>query len=1104
MAYPAPQDHSLIETGPKQSRKPISAEQQDVTPKIPRFDPKALLNPRSAPTSSAASSVANGGPAILPQSNGTPLAEADGAEVHHGMSSMIERMHNVSNRDSVPTRKRKSEAQPDQDEAPEQKKAKSTFNGATAGGPLTQHMKAERENIVAKNGPSTAPIDLTGDDGGDDEVMVTGENHRSDKDPNEEVCCGVLPANANIFRVPRLQQNQAGALGRDYWPKTKLEVRREIGPDTKIDLLDRGGIKCGYVEYRTAAALCPLLDGQHQNKVRLKAWLDTHTRAKSEYPGQAVSKLLKLSLIVYCPRGKTEILGRWLSQRQLFLSSPQHAGVNPGREVYNPHDIRHVHGSSATIGGQRHPQGTQPVEQVARTVEEMKRDASSMFDNLVKHEDLPEMEPSSGLILTPLLGHQKQALHFLTDHEKLHDDANVDSPNFTLWKPKVTNKGQQVWSHVITGERVPKKPEPVLGGILADMMGLGKTLSILSLIAETRRDARAFAAKAPPPELKCSARATLIICPKSVMSNWSEQIRAHTKQDKLPFYVYHGSNRKDDLEELADYSIVLTTYNTAASEFSVKGKPLAAINWFRIVLDEAHQIRNQNTQVSKACCGLAAERRWAVTGTPVQNGLGDLGALIKFLRIKPFDEGVHWATHIISPFRQGNTDTIAHLRLLVDSVTLRRMKDRIDLKERREYTERLEFSLKDKKVYEKMSNESGRQLTMMTGGSKTGALKGKAYAHVLKSIGRLRMFSAHGLDMFNDEDRKEISEGINPDNAIAIDLGDEPELEQYQFVTEKQAYETLHLMGDSDADRCATCNRKIGEKKSQIDEEGALELADDNDEESSTEEDGDDTIGYLNPCYHLICPKCKDNYESKSHTAMTADGRHQCPCCEAYIRFGLYDYHRSTLRDFIEARTANVKAKRNGRGPRNYETTYDGPSAKVQALIAELQASAAEYVPDGEPPTRSVVFSGWTTYLDLIEIALEDNGIGYGRLDGTMSVRQRTAVLDRFKSDPEITVILVSIKAGGQGLNLTAANKVYMMEPQFNPGVEQQAIDRVHRLGQKREVKIVHYIMADSVEEGILKLQKRKEDLAKFTLERKMSKADEAKKRIEELKDLFK
>ncbi|KAI7579324.1 hypothetical protein KC318_g7614 [Hortaea werneckii] len=353
--------------------------------------------------------------------------------------------------------------------------------------------------------------------------------------------------------------------------------------------------------------------------------------------------------------------------------------------------------------------------------------------------------------------------------------------------------------------------------------------------------------------------------------------------------------------------------------------------------------------------------------------------------------------------------------------------------------------------------------------------------------------------MFSDEDRKDIMEGYDPENAIAIDLGDEPEAENYKVASEREAYETLHLFSDMNQDRCEKCNRKIGEEKTEVVENAEVEES-----SSSDEEDGDDTIGYLNQCYHLFCPKCKDQYVQQAQATMTADHHHVCPCCNAYIRFGLFDYHQSTLTETTEARLTKMKDKRNKRAIRNYENTYEGPSPKVQALLNELKQSAATPIPEGEPPTRSVVFSGWTTYLDLIEIALQDHEIGFLRLDGSMSVKQRTDVLSRFNSDPTITTLLVSIKAGGQGLNFTAASKVYMMEPQYNPGVEDQAIDRVHRLGQNRDVDVVHYIMRDSVEEGIVKLQTKKKDLANFTMERKMGKEEAARRRIEGLKDLFK
>lgn len=153
-----------------------------------------------------------------------------------------------------------------------------------------------------------------------------------------------------------------------------------------------------------------------------------------------------------------------------------------------------------------------------------------------------------------------------------------------------------------------------------------------------------------------------------------------------------------------------------------------------------------------------------------------------------------------------------------------------------------------------------------------------------------------------------------------------------------------------------------------------------------------------------------------------------------------------------------------------------------------------------------MVFSGWTSHLDLIQIALEDNKFSFVRLDGKMSRTQRGVALDTFRDDDSVRVILVSISAGGLGLNLTTASKVYVMEPQYNPAAEAQAIDRIHRLGQTREVTTTRFIMAGSFEEKMLELQRKKQNLADLSLNHGKldNKHEAAKRRLEELRSLFK
>jgi superfamily II DNA or RNA helicase len=148
-------------------------------------------------------------------------------------------------------------------------------------------------------------------------------------------------------------------------------------------------------------------------------------------------------------------------------------------------------------------------------------------------------------------------------------------------------------------------------------------------------------------------------------------------------------------------------------------------------------------------------------------------------------------------------------------------------------------------------------------------------------------------------------------------------------------------------------------------------------------------------------------------------------------------------------------------------------SGKVEALLESLETAAA----DGH---KALVFSQWTSFLDLIEPALNNAGIPYTRLDG--STRDRGEVVEKFQSEDGPPVMLISLKAGGTGLNLTAADHVFLCDPWWNPAVEDQAADRAHRIGQGRPVTIYRLIAVDTVEERILDLQEKKRALGEAAL----------------------
>ncbi|HEY6558581.1 MAG TPA: DEAD/DEAH box helicase [Polyangiaceae bacterium] len=143
-------------------------------------------------------------------------------------------------------------------------------------------------------------------------------------------------------------------------------------------------------------------------------------------------------------------------------------------------------------------------------------------------------------------------------------------------------------------------------------------------------------------------------------------------------------------------------------------------------------------------------------------------------------------------------------------------------------------------------------------------------------------------------------------------------------------------------------------------------------------------------------------------------------------------------------------------------------SSKIERLLEALEDAAA----DGH---KALVFSQWTSLLDLVEPHLNAAGIGFTRLDGT--TRDRAAVVQDFQRPAGPPVMLVSLKAGGTGLNLTAADHVFLLDPWWNPAVEDQAADRAHRIGQDRPVMVYRLVARDTVEERILALQERKRAL---------------------------
>ena len=186
----------------------------------------------------------------------------------------------------------------------------------------------------------------------------------------------------------------------------------------------------------------------------------------------------------------------------------------------------------------------------------------------------------------------------------------------------------------------------------------------------------------------------------------------------------------------------------------------------------------------------------------------------------------------------------------------------------------------------------------------------------------------------------------------------------------------------------------------------------------------------------------------------------------ALLRKGEADLNRSK----IEVLEALLRLRQASCHPGLIDPARSGdPSAKLDMLLPQL----AEVVEEGH---KVLIFSQFTSFLALVRERLDADGIKYEYLDGR--TRNRAERVENFQTNPDVPVFLISLKAGGLGLNLTAAGYVYLLDPWWNPAVEAQAIDRSHRIGQTQRVFAYRLICRDTVEQKILELQQKKRDLA--------------------------
>lgn len=341
--------------------------------------------------------------------------------------------------------------------------------------------------------------------------------------------------------------------------------------------------------------------------------------------------ILPLDIIIQGPIQNLEEVGEVLSDAGMFLQEPSF--LEPGVIYRNPHFLSWDEQTATPLLSRR---GESSRNDFTDSVAEVMNCSNPALD--------PPKLVQDRRVMTALKRHQIDALNFMLARENQFENA------LTLWEPIYVNY-RKAFKHRITREIRSSRPRECLGGILADEMGMGKSLALLALVVHTLGDANLSSqgqevSYSRVGTGKPSSRTTLIITPKSTLYNWELEIKRHMSPE-LRWSFYHGRGKHLEPHELVELDIVCTTYETVFHDTN-RLATLQAVPWFRVVLDEAHHIRNR-TKCFRAVMNLRAERKWCLTGTPVQNSLEDLFSLTEYLGFHPVENRLNARRWILEP-----------------------------------------------------------------------------------------------------------------------------------------------------------------------------------------------------------------------------------------------------------------------------------------------------------------------------------------------------------------------------------------------------------------------------------------------------------------------
>ena len=735
--------------------------------------------------------------------------------------------------------------------------------------------------------------------------------------------------------------------------------------------------------------------------------------------------------------------------------------------------------------------GSSPPSEEAEEGEELEQDQLDALYKKAQSFDFntPEAEPADTFAME-LRPYQKQALRWMMAKEK-DEKSNREVSMHPLWEEYTwpTKDVDEKDLPIVEGQSAfyvnpysgdmqlefPVQDQHCLGGILADEMGLGKTIQMLSLVHSHRSEVAHQARlsnggisnvnQLPRLGLNSStvldaSCTTLVIAPMSLLSQWQSEAEKASKEGTMKIELYYGNEKSSNLQALccdANAScapdLVITSYGVVLSEFSsIAAKNgdksfhngIFSLKFFRVILDEAHHIKNRAAKTARACYEISAQHRWVLTGTPIVNKLEDLFSLVRFLGVAPWNNFSFWRTFITVPFESGDfMRALDVVQTVLEPLVMRRTKDMktpdgqplVPLPPKQIEIVKVELSQTEREVYDYIFTKAKRTLSRNV---EAGTVM-KAFTTIFAQILRLRQSCCHptlvrNRDIVADEEEA----GANADLAsgLADDMDLDSLIEHFNVAIDEASKDNNEVFGA----------HALGQIRDESEKECPL---------CFEEPMNDQTV---TGCWHSACKTCLLNL-MKHESDRGAVPR--CFNCRTPLnRRDLFEVVRHEDEPDPFSKRPRISLQRMG---------ANTSSAKVVALMSSLRALRREH-----PRMKSVIFSQFTSFLSLIEPVLTRANIKFLRLDGSMAQKTRAAVLQQFADHKGFMVLLISLRAGGVGLNLTSAGRVFMMDPWWSFAVEAQAIDRVHRMGQEREVEVKRFVVESSVEERMLKIQDRK------------------------------